>query len=351
MQRRLAFIMAGGSGERFWPVSTAVRPKQFLRLASPDANLLAQSVERAAHCVGAQNTFIATSKLLAPASVETCPQIPAANVLAEPHKRNTTGCLVWVAANIMARDPEGWPNTTVAVLTADQRVSPESEFQRTVENALSVAEETGSIVTIGIPPDRPETGFGYIEVGEPQGPSSKVSTFREKPDFATAQEFVKSERFLWNSGMFFFTLPAFIAELEQTQPDIARTTRQIAGHIAQNEVHAAEDLFATLPSISIDYAVMEKAKEVRVVPATFAWDDLGAWDSVARSYPPDDHANVALGSHRLLDASGNVIYNDNPSQEVCLLGIDDLVVVVTKGTVLVCPKSRAQEVKRFLQQP
>src|SRR5690606_38644714 len=167
MNQRLAFIMAGGSGERFWPVSTKEHPKQFLKLASPDKTLLEQSVERAAKIVGIENTFIATNTILAEKSSSACPELKRENTLAEPAKRNTAGCLVWVAANIIARNPETWPTTSVAILTADQRIHPIENFVETVDIALTAAEEHGTIVTIGIRPNRPETGFGYIEVGDP----------------------------------------------------------------------------------------------------------------------------------------------------------------------------------------
>lgn len=349
MNTRLAFIMAGGSGERFWPVSTKEHPKQFLKLASPDATLLEQSVARAASIVGIENTHIATNKILADKSKETCSNLSEHGVLAEPAKKNTAGCLVWVAANIIARFSDDWPQTTAAILTADQRIHPEENFVDTVNTAMTAAEEHGTIVTIGIRPDRPETGFGYIEVGENNGKSSSVKQFREKPDLETAQKYVDHGGFLWNSGMFFFTLPTFMAELEKAQPAMADITRRIAGHLSQGEQEQAEAVFNELEGISIDYAVMEKSDRVEVVEATFTWDDLGAWDSISRSYPLDETQNVALGHARLIESKDSVVYNTDDSQEVCLLGVDNLVVVVSNGKILVCPKGRAQEVKKFLQ--
>ena len=349
MNKRLAFIMAGGSGERFWPVSTKEHPKQFLKLASPDATLLEQSVNRAASVVGIENTHIATSKILADKSRFACPSLNKEGVLAEPAKKNTAGCLVWVTANLIARDPDGWPQTTAAILTADQRIHPEQNFVETVNQAMDAAEQNGTIVTIGIRPDRPETGFGYIEVGDPNGKAQSVKQFREKPDLDTAKQYVQHGGFLWNSGMFFFTVPTFMAELEAAQPEMADLTRKIAGHLAQNEIEQAEEVFNQLPSISVDYAVMEPSKRVDVVEATFTWDDLGAWDAISRSYPLDENQNVALGSARVLESEGTVVYNTDDEQEVCVLGAQDLVVVVSNGKILVSPKDRAQEVKKFLK--
>ena len=349
MSKRLAYIMAGGSGQRFWPVSTNERPKQFLKLASPDATLLEQSVERAAKIVGIESTHIATGKPLQVSSQTACPSLNPSQVIAEPHKRNTSGCLVWVAANVIAQNPDDWPETTIAVLTADQRIDPETEFTKTVLSAMDAAEEHGAIVTIGIRPNRPETGYGYIEVGAANGNAFDVVRFREKPDRETAEQFIDAGNFLWNSGMFFYTLATFMAELELAQPEMARITREIAGHLAQGDTLAAENAFAGLPSISIDFALMEKARRVMVVEATFTWDDLGAWDSIERTYDADQYGNVSLGKSRVIEAKNNVVYIDRSNTEVCLLGVDDLVIVVTPEAVLVCPKDRAQEVKKFLE--
>ncbi len=342
--------MAGGAGERFWPVSTKERPKQFLHLAQPETSLLQDSVSRAVSLAGPDDTYIATGRHLADVSLTECPNLPRANVLAEPSKRNTAGCLVWVAANLIAQDPDGWGETTVGILTADQRISTDEQFVRTCALAMSAAEQEGAIVTIGIPPDRPETGFGYIEVGEPVGDVHKVVRFREKPSLDLAKEFLAHGGFLWNSGMFFYTLPTFVRELTLAQPEMAAAMHKIAGHLARGESDAASAAFDALPSISFDFAVMEKADRVLTAKARFVWDDLGAWDAIARSYTPDAEGNVSLGSARHIDTSDTIVYNEVPGLEVCTLGIEGLIVVVTNGTVLVCDRERAQEVKRFLSE-
>lgn len=345
--KRVAVIMAGGSGERFWPVSTRSRPKQFLNLTDPGRTLLREAVDRAADLVGDGNTYIATGRHLAERSAQDCPRLPGANILAEPAKRNTTGCLVWVAANMIARDPEGWPTTSMAVLTADHRIAPETRFHETVSAALDTAERTGGLVTIGIRPDRPETGYGYIELGEPDGGAFRAKSFREKPDLETAEHYLTSGGYLWNSGMFFWTLAAFVSELERARPEIAAAVRAIAGKLKSGDEGGAVEDFEKLESISIDYALMERASAVYVVEASFEWDDLGAWDSLKRSFAPDDSGNTTLGQVRSLDSGDNVVYVDGTDQEVCLLGVEGLVVVVTPGSILVCPSDRAQEVKRF----
>ncbi len=347
--KRVAIVMAGGSGERFWPVSTKDRPKQFLHLSSPDKPLLTEAVERAAAVAGPSSTYIATGRHLVEASLAACPGLGPENVLAEPAKRNTLGCLVWVAANLIARDPSGWQDTSVSVLTADQRIEPLDGFVKTVDSALTAAENHGGTAVIGVRPTRPETGFGYVEVGEPLDGVFRVQRFREKPDLATAEMFLSKGGFLWNSGMFFFTLDTFMRELGRQTPEAEETTRTLATLIQSGQTNAANDLFSRLPSVSIDYAMMEGADPVFVAPAEFEWDDLGAWDSLSRSYPLDAAGNVVQGEAHLLEAGDNTVYVDGTGQKVSLLGVDGLVVVVTQDRVMVVPKDRAQDVKKFLQ--
>lgn len=350
MNKRVAVIMAGGSGERFWPVSTKDRPKQFLRLGDPNLTLIEQATERAIALTTPANTYVATARHLQEITTKTLPKLNKSNILAEPTKRNTTGALAWIAANLIAQHPNDWSLLTVAVLTADQQIQTQAQFESTLNRAMTAAENQGSIVTIGIRPDRPETGFGYIEVG-PASPESKihqVTRFREKPDAETAQAFIDQGNFLWNSGMFFFTLATFMSEIETHQPEVAAITRQMAGELAANQLETADQTFTTLPSISIDYALIEKSDRVLVTEADFAWDDLGSWDSIERSYDPDHQGNVTLGANQTIEATGNIIYNDATPQRINILGVNDLVVVVTDGEILILPKSRAQEVKKFL---
>lgn len=348
-KRRVAVILAGGSGERFWPVSTRERPKQFLHLTDPERSLLREAAERAAAMVGWEATYVSTGRHLASQSQSECAALPPGNVLAEPTKRNTLGALVWAAASLIAKHPEDWAETTVAVLTADHRIAPEDAFHATLDQAMTLAEETGALVTIGIQPDRPETGYGYIEVGEPVAAGRWVRRFTEKPDAATAAGYVAGGQHLWNSGMFFWTLAAFMAELQQAEPDAATAAREIAACLASGDQAGAETAFEGLRGVSIDYALMEKAGRVAVVKADFDWDDLGAWDALSRSLPSDEGGNVGIGRRRVLESSGCVVYSNDPAVEVCVLGAEDLVVVVESGTVMVCPKSRAQEVRKFSQ--
>lgn len=352
---RIAVIMAGGSGERFWPLSRQTRPKQMLRLTSPSETLLEEAINRVEPLVGEGHVFVATGRALERPLLESG-VVPEANLLVEPNKRNTLGCLSWVAANMIAHRPSDWQELSIAVLTADHKIGNPAEFRKCVSAAMQTAETTGGLVTIGIRPTRPETGYGYIEV-DPAQPVSNVSVethrslgFREKPSREMAEEFLSSGTFLWNSGMFFWTLGSFISELTLARPDAGEAIVRIADALHKGDRAAAETAFDALPNLSIDYALMEKAEKVYVVSANFVWDDVGAWDALERALPTDDSGNVIQGEVVAVDAAGSILYNECPGQMVCVVGVTDLVVVSTGDAVLVCPKDRAQEVKKIVEE-
>lgn len=344
--RRIAVIMAGGSGERFWPVSRTSRPKQLLKLGRPDMSLLQEAVDRAEAIVGKENVFIATGKTVEDpirASGAASPD----RVWVEPMKRNTLGALCWVAANLLAKGDE---DVSLAILTADHRIAPPEKFRECVERALDAAEEKGALVTIGIRPDRPETGYGYIEVdASMEGPKGvfEAQSFREKPDQATAEKFLSEGNFLWNSGMFFWTLKDYLRELERAQPEAHRITLEMSDSIRAGR--SPENAFAQLPNISIDFALMEKAERVAVVESCFEWDDVGAWDALARTFECDDAQNVTFGDAAIIDSQRCVVYNDSDEAIVTILGVQDLLVVLTKDAVMVCPKTDAQRVREIVQ--
>jgi mannose-1-phosphate guanylyltransferase len=345
--RRVAVIMAGGAGERFWPVSTPGSPKQFLRLADPESSLLAQAADRAVRLVGTENSYVATGAALVGQSRAECPGLPDTNFFAEPARRNTAGCLALAAGSLIAADPDGWPATSMAVLTADHRIEPYEAFAATMERCFAAAEATGGLVTVGIRPDRPETGFGYIESGTEEDGWCRVARFTEKPDGPTAQRFLEHGGYYWNSGMFVWTLTGFMSELELASPETAHACREIAAALSRGDAAGAEQAFLSMSSISIDYALMERARRVYVVPAQFEWDDLGSWDALSRSLAPDADGNVSVGCARLVDSTGVVTYDATGKTEICVLGCSGLVVAVAEGKVLVVPKSRAQDVKRL----
>lgn len=340
--------MAGGAGERFWPVSRLARPKQLLKLSRPDMNLLEEAVQRVEPLFGRDGVYIATGKSVEE-PIRGSGAVPEDQVWVEPLKRNTLGCLCWAAAHLLAQGEE---NVAMAILTADHRIGPDEDFRDCVSIALDTAVQRQALVTIGIRPTRPETGFGYIEVDKdsetPQGVYAAQS-FREKPDAETAQSFLDAGNFLWNSGMFFWTLADFMRELDAAQPEAASATRRMGEQLAQGNLEAAEATFAELPNISIDFALMEKAKNVAVVISRFEWDDVGSWDALERSFEADPDRNVTFGNALTVEADGCVVYNDSDRTLVTALGVSDLLIVVTPDAVMVCPKSEAQRVKEIVQ--
>lgn len=324
MSDRIAVIMAGGTGERFWPASTAERPKQFLPLATPNQTLIEDTLARARK--GFEEIYIASTSALAPA-IRTAGLVEAGRVFAEPEKRNTLGAVLWATAELMKRGTD--PASIVAFLPSDHAIRPESGFTATLERAANLAEE-GGLVTIGIPPTRPETGYGYVLPGD----ENHAARFSEKPDVATAARYLE-EGWLWNSGIFVWRLDAFLRELERHVPDAAALLPNLS-----------ETSFRDVPALSIDKALMEKSDRVVVVPAQFEWDDLGAWDALDRTHAHDEAGNVQVGRVAAIDARDCVLYAE-PGMSVGVIGVEDLVVVATENGVLVCPKSQAQRVREI----
>lgn len=329
----VAVILAGGSGERFWPLSTPERPKQLLCLADGTRTLLEEARDRAAALFTLAQTYVVTGNRIGPA-IEKSGLIEPGHVLIEPAAKNTLGALCWAVAQLKAK---GYPDeTTIAVLTADHAIGDEELFAKTVRSAMKLARETAGLVTIGIHPTRPETGYGYIHRDEAVGSGYRVRRFTEKPPQATAEEYVSSGEYLWNSGMFFWTIGAFLKELRSHVPEA-----DVVDELAHNP-----GAFARLPSIAIDKALMEHSQNIYVVPAAFPWDDVGSWDSLARNFPPDENGNILVGGAVEVDSHECIVFSDRLPLGV--LGVRDLIVVATPSGVLVCHKSEAQRVREVL---
>jgi mannose-1-phosphate guanylyltransferase len=338
--------MAGGSGERFWPLSRRRQPKQLLRIASATQTLLDQAVERILPLVPAEHVYISTTTLLEQAMRDAGLPVPAANVLAEPARRNTAGCLSWVAAELRHRYPG--EDLSIAVLTADHLIGNAERFRGCVRVAMETAEAGDCIATLGVTPDRPETGYGYIEIPEGStGSVVPVMRFREKPNQSLAENFVASGRHFWNSGMFFWRLNTFISQLEEVSPIHGSVIRGIAEALGRRDSDGARRLFETLPNISIDYALLERSEAVQMVRADFGWDDLGSWDALERSRPCDEAGNVVEGGPILKDVKSSIVINEAGAERMAVgvIGVENLVVIVTNDAVLVCPKDHAQEVR------
>lgn len=336
-------VMAGGSGTRFWPLSRAGRPKQLLPLAGTDESLLRATVRRLAALAPPERVLVVTGDALADATAADVPEIPRDNVLAEPVGRNTAPCVAWAAAHVRRHDPEG----VMAVLPADHHIADEPAYSAVVARAIEAA-RGGSLVTVGVRPTRPETGYGYVEVGAETAPGiHRAKRFVEKPDRARAEQFLSAGTFLWNSGMFFFRADRVLERFRADLPSIAEGIERI-DRAAKNgpaaERAEVERVYPTLTSISIDHGIMEKAPDVLVVPGDFGWSDLGSYATAWELAPKDAAGNAARADAVLVDARG--CYVSAPAGKVvALVGVEDLVVVDTEDALLVLPRDRAQDVR------
>lgn len=352
--------MAGGYGERLWPLSRSTRPKQLLKLLDDGSSLLGTAVRRIEPLIPHESIHVVTSRSLQQIVRQGLPDLPAENVMAEPHKRNTSACLALILAKCMARDPGHVNDTTLAVLTADHLIETEEQFRKTVSVALQIAESEDRLVTIGVYPTRPETAYGYIEVADKSYDEAKphasipVARFREKPNRQVAEDFISTGNFFWNSGMFFGRLPVFLDELDEAMPTLAMATREMADCFRKGDEAAMSRLdrvFEGLADISIDFGLMEKSQKITMIPAQFKWDDLGAWDALERVYPKDRDGNVTEGDPILIDTHDCLVYNAEGSSRfaVAALGLRGLTIVGTEDAVLVCPTERAQDIRKIVR--
>jgi len=346
-ENRYAVIMAGGRGERFWPLSTAARPKQVLSLVG-GRPMLAQAVDRLKGFIPPERILIITSASLVDVSREAVPELPPANVIGEPCGRDTAAACALGAAVVKARCPGG----SFCILTADHVIKPIDRFQQILEHGFTVAERGESLVTIGIKPAFPSTGFGYIECGETISDGDvrvfKARRFVEKPDAQTAATYLLAGNYLWNSGMFVWKADALLAALQQHEKpvhDMAVAMLPVVDRPAFEACLTAE--YNRLGRISIDYAVMEKATNIVTAAGDFEWYDVGSWPALEDHFEKDADGNVIVGDGAMLDSGGNVVISEN--RLTALIGVHDLVVVHAAQATLICPKARAQEVKQMVQ--
>ena len=348
MSNLYAVILAGGAGTRFWPASRTHRPKQLLPLAgSSDEPLLAATVRRILPICPKERVIVATGRHLVEASREVLPELPAENFLAEPLARNTAACIGWAAATLRRRDPEA----TLMVLPSDHFVRDEEAFRSVLLRAVKAA-EAGYIVTVGLEPTRPETGYGYIERGEriDEGVFN-VLRFIEKPDRARAEQYVATGKHFWNGGMFFFRASRMLEAIDAHLPELGAELRRLdEAARCGNEAEVLEEAFARMPSISIDHGVMEKVERIAVVPGDFGWSDVGSWHSAWELLPKDADGNAA-SEGLLIDARGNLVADLRSKDEkslVAMVGVRDLVVVQTDDALLILPRERAQDVRQVV---
>jgi len=340
-----AAILSGGSGERFWPLSTPDRPKQFLSVFG-GKSLIRQAVERLRGLVPPERILIVTAKTLVAPTRRELPELPLENIIAEPCRRDTAAAVATACGVVEARGGEG---AVAAILTADQLMGDVRAFRRVLADSAAAAARSGSIVTMGVTPTCPATGFGYIQVGErlDLGTATtfhRVRRFVEKPDEPTAKRYVASRRYVWNAGMFVWSVATMKAALRSGAPELADLEAAVAS--AKNVGRVLSVRYPALPKISVDYAVMEKTKNILVARGEFGWDDVGTWSAVDRHLKADARRNVAQGAVTLLDCDGVAAIAEGP--RIAAMGVRDVVVVTTKDSVLVVDKSRAQDLKKLL---
>lgn len=342
-----AVIMAGGKGERFWPWSRSSLPKQFLPLTG-ERTLIQQAFDRISKTFSPRKIMVATGADYLQLAREQLPHLPRDNFLLEPIGRNTAPCIGLAALALAKKDPKA----VMMVFPADHMVNNGEAFQACLERCLALAAEGKQLLTIGINPTRPETGYGYIErednplPGEP--PTYPVKRFVEKPDREKAMRFLNSGRYYWNSGIFAWKAALILEKIQKHLPELYGGLKSLEPALGEAwEYQALQEVFPGLPGISIDYGVMEKEQDILVVQGSFQWDDLGSWTALAEHAPRDREGKAVWGRHVGIDTKNCLVYGRN--NLIATLGVEDLIIVESDGVVMVCPKDRDQEVKALLQ--
>lgn len=344
-----AIILAGGRGERFWPLSRRNRPKQLLPIIS-EKSMLEMTCERVRPLFSPERMWVVTGEEIGDAVRSRCAEYEGINILVEPSSNNTCLAIGWAAVELAKRDP----NATLVVLSADHAIDPQSTFLRVLKEGVRLAQSEPSLVTIGITPTRAETGYGYIELGPHFATSDgiasyQVDAFNEKPDRDTAQEYYYDRRHLWNAGIFVWTVESLFATLEKHQPAIYQALSKYRKTIGTpRQAESLIELYSTTECISIDNAVLEHADNVLVIKADMVWDDVGSWLALQRLKEASADNNVVVGSAAALESYDMTIYNESDDL-VCTFGVCDLVVVSTGGVTMVAHKSRIDDIKALIE--
>lgn len=332
---RWIVVLAGGVGSRFWPLSTPARPKQLLPLVT-DASLLSDTLRRLAPLAPPERTLVLTNAALVSAVAALLPSLPRENIIAEPAPAGTAAALAWAAAVVESRDGG---DAVMLCVHADWAIGDESGFRTALERAARAAELHRSLVTVGVVPSRPDPGFGYIQPGdEVEAGVFRVRRFVEKPDRQRAES-MRSEGYLWNSGIFVWRAGDYLAEVRAHTPEVAPALDAAGGDIGR--------FFGGVRSVSVDVGVLERSSRVLVLPGDFGWDDVGTWAALHRVRALDPSGNALHGAVHALDSSGNVVHSDG--SPVALYGVHDLVVVTTNGMTLVTTTERAADLKTLIE--
>ena len=351
MSNRYIIIMAGGRGERFWPKSRLARPKHLQPIVG-DTTMLAQTVDRVSVVVPPENLIVITNAEQRAIILEYLPELGPEQVVGEPIGRDTAAAVGLATVLVQAKDP----GASFAILPADHVIHDSEAYRKVLNRAFSAAEGTNSLVTIGIKPTEPATGYGYIHVGEVRSeldgePVYQVQEFVEKPVLDTARYYLASGEYFWNAGMFIWKASAIDAALKLHTPILYEGLQQISQGLAAGKPVESlmEAVYPTLEKISVDFAIMEKAQDVSMVESAFDWDDVGAWPAIERHYPKDEAGNVTKGSTIFEQSYNNIVVSED-GHLTAVIGADDLIIVHTKDATLVCHKDHAQEIKTVVKQ-
>ena len=341
--------MAGGVGSRFWPMSTADRPKQFIDVLGVGKSLLQLTYQRFGDFCPLENVWVVTNKKYVALVREQLPDIPAENILQEPCRRNTAPCIAYVSWRIKARDPKA----NVVVTPSDHIVTDETEFRRIIGLCMDFTEDSDAIVTLGMKPNRPETGYGYIKADLSmsslrQKEIFRVDKFKEKPDYDTAKEYIKDSSYFWNAGIFIWSVSTIVNAFRVYQPAIAKIFENLTPVYGTAEEQARIDaVYPECENISVDYAIMERVEEIFVCPADFGWSDLGTWGSLQMQTKRDLYGNSLIGHNIQMYESHNCIVHTLQQKQVVIQGLDNYIVAEKDGILLICKLEEEQRIKQF----
>ena len=337
--------MAGGVGSRFWPVSTTDFPKQFHDMLGSGSTLIQKTFSRLSKLIPAENILILTNERYNNLVLEQLPMVKQEQVLLEPAMRNTAPCILYASLKIQKQNP----NALMVVAPSDHWIEDVDEFSRNLQQCFDFCQKENALMTLGIQPTFPNTGFGYIEFDElDTNPIKKVNQFREKPDYETAKSFLEAGNFLWNGGIFIWSVKAITEAFEKFQPQMnALFHSGVESYNTSNEKKFIDQNYANAENISIDYAVMEKAKNVYVLPATFDWNDLGTWGQLHEKLDKDENNNGVINAKVVMENASNNIVRSDANKIIVIDGLHDYIIVDKEGILLIYPKSKEQDIKRI----
>lgn len=342
-------VMAGGVGSRFWPMSTAERPKQFIDVLGIGKTLLQLTVDRFDSICPLENVWVVTNKSYADTVREQLPDLPEGNILCEPCRRNTAPCIAYVSWKIKAKNPKA----NIVVTPSDHIVADKAEFQRVVKTCMTFTSETDAIVTLGMKPTRPETGYGYIKADLSSSSLRnkeifRVDAFREKPDLETAKKYIKKPEYYWNAGIFIWKASTIVNAFRIYQPAMSKIFEGLLPvYGTANEQKEIDRLFPECENISVDYGIMEKAEEIFVCPSDFGWSDLGTWGSLLEQTKRDLYGNSCIGPDIHLFETSNCMIHTAQEKKVVVQGLDGYIVAENNDTLLICRLSEEQRIKQF----